>query len=57
MPAPQGTGLVIGDEIKKILKAAGVKDVYGKCSGKVKTTFNAAKACMKALNKIGEIQL
>ena len=57
MPAPQGTGLVISDELKKILKAAGIKDVYSKCSGKLKTTFNAAKACMAALNKIGEVQL
>ncbi len=57
MPAPQGTGLVISDELKKILKAVGVKDIYSKCSGKLKTTFNAAKACMAALNKIGEIQL
>ncbi len=56
MPAPQGTGLVIGDEMKKILRAVGIKDIYSRCSGKVNTTFNTAKACMKALNKIGEIQ-
>jgi small subunit ribosomal protein S5 len=56
MPAPQGTGLVISDELKKILKAVGIKDVYSKCSGKLKTTFNAAKACMKALEKLGEVQ-
>ena len=56
MPAPQGTGLVISDELKKILKAVGIKDIYSKCSGKTRTTFNAAKACMDALNKIGEIQ-
>jgi len=56
MPAPQGTGLVISDELKKILKAVGIKDVYSKCSGKLKTTFNAAKACMAALEKLGEVQ-
>ena len=56
MPAPQGTGLVIGDEMKKILKAVGVKDIYSKTSGKTKTTFNAAKALMKALEKIGGIK-
>jgi len=37
IPAPQGTGLVISDELKKILKAVGIKDVYSKCSGKLKT--------------------
>ncbi len=56
MPAPQGTGLVVNDELKKILRAVGIKDVYSKCSGKMRTTFNAGKACMFALNKIGEIQ-
>ena len=56
IPAPQGTGLVIGDEMKKILKAVGIKDVYSKTSGKVKTTFNAAKALMKALDKLGDIE-
>lgn len=57
MPAPQGTGLVVNDELKKILKLAGIKDIYSKCSGKLRTTFNAAKACMAALNKIGEVRI
>ncbi|MFH1451617.1 MAG: 30S ribosomal protein S5 [archaeon] len=56
IPAPQGTGLVIGDEMKKILRLAGIKDIYSNCSGRVQTTFNTAKACMKALEKIGEVQ-
>lgn len=57
MPAPQGTGLVCNDELKKILKAVGIKDVYSKTSGKVRTTFNSGKACMAALNKIGEVKI
>ena len=57
MPAPQGTGLVISDELKKLLKAVGIKDVYSKCSGKLRTTFNSAKACMAALEKIGEVRI
>jgi len=51
MPAPQGTGLVIGDECKKILKAVGIKDVYSTTNGKIRTTINLAKACADALNK------
>ena len=51
MPAPQGTGLVIGDECKKILKLAGIKDVYSVTSGQIRTTINLARACMDALNK------
>jgi small subunit ribosomal protein S5 len=50
-PAPQGTGLVIGDECKKILKLAGIKDIYSQTSGQIRTTINLARACMDALNK------
>jgi small subunit ribosomal protein S5 len=57
MPAPQGTGLVVGDEIKKILRLAGIQDVYSACSGKVQTTMNAAKACMEALNKLNGVRV
>jgi|APSaa5957512622_1039677.scaffolds.fasta_scaffold00249_55 small subunit ribosomal protein S5 len=57
MPAPQGTGLVVNDELKKILRAVGIKDIYSKTSGKVRTTFNSGKACMAALEKIGEVRM
>ncbi len=50
-PAPQGTGLVIGDQCKKILKLAGIKDVYSKTYGQTKTTMNLARACIEALKK------
>lgn len=50
-PAPQGTGLVIGDECKKILKLAGIKDVYSKTFGQTRTTINLGKACIEALKK------
>jgi len=55
IPAPQGTGLVIGDELKKILKVAGIKDVYSVTNGKIRTTINLAKACMIALEKTTEM--
>lgn len=51
IPAPQGTGLVVGNELKKILKLAGIKDVYSKTFGSQGTTFNLAKACIDALRK------
>jgi len=51
IPAPQGTGLVIGDECKKILRLAGIKDVYSKTAGQVRSTINLSKACMDALTK------
>lgn len=51
IPAPQGTGLVIGDECKKILRLAGIKDVYSKTFGQTRTTINLAIACLNALKK------
>jgi small subunit ribosomal protein S5 len=54
IPAPQGTGLVIGNECKKILRLAGIKDVYSKTFGQTRTTFNMAKACIEALKNINK---
>lgn len=53
MPAPKGTGLVASDELKKILKLSGIKDVYSKTFGKTRTTINTVKACISALEKLG----
>jgi len=50
-PAPQGTGLVVAGELKKVLKLAGIKDVYSKSFGKQRTSFNLVKACIDALKK------
>lgn len=51
IPAPQGTGLVAADELKKVLLLAGIKDVYTKTFGSRRTTFNLVKACINALEK------
>jgi small subunit ribosomal protein S5 len=54
LPAPRGTGLVIGNECKKILKLAGIKDVYSVTTGQTRTTINMAKACVDALLKTNQ---
>jgi small subunit ribosomal protein S5 len=56
MPAPEGTGLVVSDELKKILKLAGIKDIYSKTFGQKRTTLNLTKACIDALNKLNNIK-
>jgi small subunit ribosomal protein S5 len=56
IPAPRGTGLVIGEECKKILNMAGINDVYSFTKGKTRTTFNFAKACVNALEKTNLIK-
>ena len=52
IPAPQGTGLVIGNEGKKILRLAGIEDIYSKSFGQTRTTINYAKAIISALRKL-----
>lgn len=54
-PAPQGTGLVVGNELKKVLKLAGIEDVYSKTFGKKRTSFNLVKACIEALEKTNPV--
>jgi len=51
IPAAQGTGLVVASELKKVLKLAGIKDVYSRATGKKRTTFNLVKSCVDALKK------
>lgn len=51
IPAPQGTGLVVANELKKVLQLAGIKDVYSKTFGQKRTTFNLIKSCINALEK------
>lgn len=56
-PAPRGTGLVVADECKKILRLAGIKDVYGQTKGETQTTFNLAKACIDALSQTTKMEI
>jgi len=51
IPAPKGTGLCIEEECKKILRLAGIKDIYSK-SKNSKTKLNLIKACVDALTKL-----
>ncbi len=48
-PAPKGTGLVAGDVAKKVLRMAGIKDVWTQTFGETRTTLNFAKAVVNAL--------
>ena len=52
MPAPKGTGLCIEKECAKILKAAGIKDVWSRTFGKTSTKTNTIVACMEALKNL-----
>ncbi|MEM5831727.1 MAG: 30S ribosomal protein S5 [Candidatus Aenigmatarchaeota archaeon] len=52
MPAPRGTGLVVDDESKKLLRLAGIKDVWSKTFGRTKQHMNLIQAMFDALRNI-----
>jgi small subunit ribosomal protein S5 len=49
MPAPKGKGLCVQPECAKMLKLAGIKDVWSKTWGQTRTTTNLIQACVAAL--------
>jgi small subunit ribosomal protein S5 len=57
MPAPKGTGLVVDDELKKILALAGYKDVWAKTSGQARVKLNFVRATMQALKKTSTLKM
>lgn len=52
IPAPRGTGLRIEKECKKILKLAGIKDVWSKTKGQTRSKINIVNACFDALKEL-----
>jgi len=59
IPAPKGTGLKVEKECQKILKLAGITDVWSRTEGQTRSKLNVLFACFKALQqlvgmKIGE---
>lgn len=52
IPAPKGVGLVADDQAKKILKLAGIKDVWIKTFGNTSARINLISAIYDALKKL-----
>lgn len=52
MPAPKGKGLIMEQETAKILRLAGIKDVWSKTDGNLRTTTNVVGAVEDALRKL-----
>ena len=57
IPAPKGTGLVIEKECQKILKLAGIKDVWSKAEGQTRSKLNVLYACFRALEKLMQFKM
>jgi len=48
-PAPKGTGLVAGEVAKKVLRLAGIRDLWTFTKGETRTSYNFARAVFIAL--------
>ena len=56
-PAPKGTNLCIEKECNKLLKFAGIKDIYSKTFGQTKIKLNLVRACFKALKNLSKLKI
>src|SRR3989344_3002222 len=57
IPAPRGTGLKTEKEVQKLLRLAGIKDIYSKTFGQTRTKLNLIYACLDALQKLNKLKL
>ncbi len=56
LPAPKGVGIVAGENTKKVLELAGVKDCWSFSKGRTRNILNAVLATLKALNSANALK-
>lgn len=57
IPAPKGTGLRVEKECAKILRLAGIRDIWSKTKGQTVTKLNLVSATITALRQIGRMKV
>jgi small subunit ribosomal protein S5 len=57
MPAPKGIGLCCSAEMKKVMRLAGITDIWVKTRGHSQTRYNFAKAVFSALKKVNTLRM
>jgi len=57
IPAPVGTGLICEKECQKILRLAGIKDVWSRLDGNTATKINVVLACFDALKQLSNMKI
>ena len=57
MPAPKGTGLIVEKECRKILKLAGITDVWSRTEGQTRSKLNVLNACFKAMKNLMQFKI
>jgi len=55
-PAPRGTGLVVGENIKDVFRFCGITDIWSKTSGATDTKLNFIRAAINALEKTTKVR-
>ncbi len=57
LPAPKGVGLVVGHNVRDVVRMAGVTDVWSRTSGSTGTKLNFVRATINALHNTQNIKL
>lgn len=57
IPAPEGVGLCVEKECKKMLVLAGIQNIYSKTNGQTKSKINLMIACFRALSKLSRVRV
>lgn len=55
-PAPKGIGLCVSEEVKNLMRLAGIKDVWSKTRGQTQSRINQVRAAFEALKKINKFR-
>ncbi|RLG19415.1 30S ribosomal protein S5 [Candidatus Micrarchaeota archaeon] len=55
-PAPLGVGIVANSTVRKVLHAAGIKDVWTFARGRTRSTYNTAMAVFDALDNLNNMK-
>ena len=56
-PAPRGLGVAANEVVKKVLSAAGVKDIWSFSRGHTRNVYNTAMATANALEQLNTMRL
>ncbi len=57
LPAPKGIGLCVSDELKKVFRLAGIKDIWSKTRGQTQTRINLVRAVFDALKTLNRVKM
>lgn len=57
IPAPKGTGLIVEKECQKVLKLAGIRDIWSRTEGQTRSKLNLLYACFYALQKLMQFKI